>query len=135
MVTKRSHVLKKTCSWKLQVCLSMCDLFVTTRHQRVKLSLVLLIIYHENVNRLKFVATHQLKNTRLLRNEIFMFFFFFFKKIASILFEKSNSNRCSLKIGFIYPNGAESRTCTTSKIIVNNGIHLKSRNTHYIKKL
>ena len=23
---KRSHILKQTCSWKLQVCLSMCDL-------------------------------------------------------------------------------------------------------------
>ena len=31
MVTKRSHILKQTCSWKLQVCLSTCDLFVTTR--------------------------------------------------------------------------------------------------------
>ena len=25
MVTERSHILKKTCSWQLQVCLSMCD--------------------------------------------------------------------------------------------------------------
>ena len=32
VVTKRSHRLKQTCSWKLQVCLSLCDLFVTTRH-------------------------------------------------------------------------------------------------------
>ena len=29
---KRSHILKQTCSWKLQVCLNMCHLFVTTRH-------------------------------------------------------------------------------------------------------
>ena len=29
IVTKRSHILKKTCSWRLQVCLSMCNLFVT----------------------------------------------------------------------------------------------------------
>ena len=29
---KRSHVLKQSCSFQLQVCLSMCDLFVTTRH-------------------------------------------------------------------------------------------------------
>ena len=28
MVTKRSHILKQTCSWKVQVCLSMCDLFL-----------------------------------------------------------------------------------------------------------
>ena len=40
MVTKRSHILKQTCSWtlsvQLQVCLSMCDLFVITRHERIK---------------------------------------------------------------------------------------------------
>ena len=35
MVTKRSHILKQTCSCQPQVCLSMCDLFVTTKHQRV----------------------------------------------------------------------------------------------------
>ena len=34
---KRSHILKQTCSFQLQVCLSMWDLFVTTRHQRVKI--------------------------------------------------------------------------------------------------
>ena len=28
MVTKRSHILKQTCSWKLQVCLSMCYLLL-----------------------------------------------------------------------------------------------------------
>ena len=31
MVTKRSHILKQTCKWKLQVCLSMCDLFVALK--------------------------------------------------------------------------------------------------------
>ena len=30
--TKRSHVLKQTCSFQLQACLSMCDLLVDTRH-------------------------------------------------------------------------------------------------------
>ena len=30
MSTKRSHIIKQTCSWKLQVCLSMCDLSVDT---------------------------------------------------------------------------------------------------------
>ena len=35
-VTKMSHILKQTWSFQLQVCLSMCDLFVTTRHKRVK---------------------------------------------------------------------------------------------------
>ena len=39
MVTKRSHILKPSCTWKLQICLSMCDLFVTTMHWRVKTSL------------------------------------------------------------------------------------------------
>ena len=34
VVTKRSHILKQTCSWKLRVCLIICDLFVTTRHLR-----------------------------------------------------------------------------------------------------
>ena len=38
MSTKRSHILKQTYSWKLQVCLSMCDLLVDTRYQRVKTS-------------------------------------------------------------------------------------------------
>ena len=28
MVTKRSHILKQTCSFQVQVCLSMCDLFL-----------------------------------------------------------------------------------------------------------
>ena len=36
MSTKRSHILKQTCSWKLQVCLSMCDPLVDSRHWRVK---------------------------------------------------------------------------------------------------
>ena len=36
MSTKRSHILKQTCTWKLQVCLSMCDLLAGIRHQRVK---------------------------------------------------------------------------------------------------
>ena len=36
MVTKRSHMLKQTCTFQLQVCLSMRDLFVGTRHWRVK---------------------------------------------------------------------------------------------------
>ena len=30
--TKRSYILKQTCSSKLQVCLSLCDLLVDTRH-------------------------------------------------------------------------------------------------------
>ena len=34
---KRSHLLKQTCSLQLLVCLSMWALFVTTRHQRVKI--------------------------------------------------------------------------------------------------
>ena len=32
---KRSHKLKQTCSFQLQVSLSMCELFVTTRHENV----------------------------------------------------------------------------------------------------
>ena len=39
MVTERSYILKQTCSFQLQVCLSMCDLFVTTRHHRVKMQI------------------------------------------------------------------------------------------------
>ena len=39
MVSKRSYILKQTCSFQLQVCLSMCDLFVTTRHYRVKMQI------------------------------------------------------------------------------------------------
>ena len=30
--TKRSHIFKQTCNFQLQVCLSVCDLFVTTKH-------------------------------------------------------------------------------------------------------
>ena len=33
--TKRSYIFKQTCSWKLKVCLTMCDLLVDTRHQRI----------------------------------------------------------------------------------------------------
>ena len=29
--TKKSHILKQTCSWKLQVYLSICDLLMNTR--------------------------------------------------------------------------------------------------------
>ena len=36
MSTKRLHILKQTCSFQLQVCLSMCDLLVDIRHQRFK---------------------------------------------------------------------------------------------------
>ena len=36
MSTKRSHILKQTYSWKLQVCLSMCDHLVDIMHERVK---------------------------------------------------------------------------------------------------
>ena len=32
VVTKRSHILEQNCGWNLQVGLSRCDLFVTTRH-------------------------------------------------------------------------------------------------------
>ena len=35
MVTKRSHILKQTCSFQLQGGLSLCDLFVTTRPERI----------------------------------------------------------------------------------------------------
>ena len=36
MFTKRSHILKQTCSFQLQVYLNMCDLSVDIRHERVK---------------------------------------------------------------------------------------------------
>ena len=36
MSTKKSHIPKQTCSFQLQVCLSMCDLLVDIRHQRFK---------------------------------------------------------------------------------------------------
>ena len=39
MVTKRSHIIKQTCRFHPHVCLSMCGLFVTTRHERVKIHL------------------------------------------------------------------------------------------------
>ena len=32
MSTKKSHILKQTCSF----CLSMCDFFVNTKRERVK---------------------------------------------------------------------------------------------------
>ena len=34
--TKRSYILKQTCSCKLQVCFSMYELLVDTRHWRIK---------------------------------------------------------------------------------------------------
>ena len=34
--TKRSHILKQTCNWKMQVCLSMCELLMDTKYWRVK---------------------------------------------------------------------------------------------------
>ena len=36
MSTKRTHILKQTCTGKLQVRLSMRDLLVDTRHERAK---------------------------------------------------------------------------------------------------
>ena len=36
MSTERSHILKQTCNFQLQVCLSMCGILVDIRHQRVK---------------------------------------------------------------------------------------------------
>ena len=41
VVANRSHTIKQTCSFQLQVCISMCDLFVTTRHWRVKINEIL----------------------------------------------------------------------------------------------
>ena len=32
VVTKMWHILKQTCSFQMQVCLSICNLFVTTGH-------------------------------------------------------------------------------------------------------
>ena len=32
MYTKTSYILNQTCSFQLQVCLSMCDLLVDIRH-------------------------------------------------------------------------------------------------------
>ena len=34
--TKRSHILKQICSFQLQVCLSVCELLVDTRHQALQ---------------------------------------------------------------------------------------------------
>ena len=34
---KRGHTLKQTCSFQLQICFSMCDLFVIIRHERIKI--------------------------------------------------------------------------------------------------
>ena len=36
MSTKRSYILKQTCSFQLHVCLSMCDILMNMRHKRVK---------------------------------------------------------------------------------------------------
>ena len=36
MATKMSHILKQTCSFHLQVWLSMCDLLVGIRHYRIE---------------------------------------------------------------------------------------------------
>ena len=38
MFSKRSHTLKQTCSFQMQVCLSMCDHLVDIRHSRDKLA-------------------------------------------------------------------------------------------------
>ena len=40
VVAKRSHIFKQTGSFQLQVCLNMCDLFVTTRHYKFKVKLL-----------------------------------------------------------------------------------------------
>ena len=34
--TKRSNILEQTCSWKVQVCFSMFELLMDTRHESVK---------------------------------------------------------------------------------------------------
>ena len=36
MSTKRSYILKQTCSFQLHVCLSRCDILMNIRHKRVK---------------------------------------------------------------------------------------------------
>ena len=36
MVIKRSHMVKQTCYFQLQICLSICDLYVTTRIKGLK---------------------------------------------------------------------------------------------------
>ena len=66
VVTKRSHILEQNCGWNLQVCLSRRDLFVTTRHWRVKFlktmtktSLFWLIYFSLLTNYLNYVASDQ----------------------------------------------------------------------------
>ena len=43
------YLLNKTCSFQLQVCLSMCDLLVDTSHENVKVSLTLMIYINANI--------------------------------------------------------------------------------------
>ena len=54
MVTKTSHILKQTCSWtlsvQLQVCSSMCDLFVTTGIKGLTLNCQILPINSKYLN-------------------------------------------------------------------------------------
>ena len=40
MSIKRSHIVKQTCSWMLQVYLSMCDLLLDIKHERVKINVL-----------------------------------------------------------------------------------------------
>ena len=41
MFPKRSYILKQTCSWKLQVCLDICDVLVDTDPFRAAVAIVI----------------------------------------------------------------------------------------------
>ena len=78
--TKKSHILKQTCSFQLQVYLSTCDLLVDIRHWRLKQNLnrhfpntknkiclwfILQLFFHKFGRWLSlFILIHQTKSSR-----------------------------------------------------------------------
>ena len=81
MSTKMSHILKQTCSFQLRICLSICDLLVDTRNQRVKPRILEshpwlnLEKHHAILSQMHSVIINQNENTDLdeINKQIFVF--------------------------------------------------------------
>ena len=88
MVTKKSHILKQTWSFQLQICLSMCVLFVTTRHWRVKGILSWTLSLWNNI----YFAFAIFRDSLFARNQSLIWFSFWFaisKRILILLLEQN----------------------------------------------
>ena len=132
--TKRPYILKQTCSWKVQVCLSMYDLLVDTRRQRVTMNLSKhgtkshLIKISRGLN--NYPATHKLSviwSFQCLIKTIYLVLIFLNFSFQIISFLEAVTQRCSVKIMFLK---ISQNTCPRVFFL----IKLQGEDCNFIKK-